>query len=84
MRTAQSRKVNNTAAAQLRTLEKTSLIEEIELAAAKEEEQESLNKLDQQELSMRILLILKLEVQVAACHNKSNNSLLRRTSRTTA
>ena len=47
------------AAAQLRTLNKTSLIAEIELAA-EEEEQESLNKLDQQELSMRILLILSL------------------------
>ena len=46
------------AAAQLRSLEKTSLIEEIELAATKPEQ--SLSKLDQQELSMRILLILSL------------------------
>ena len=47
------------AAAQLRTLNKTSLTAEIELAA-EEKAQESLNKLDQQELSMRILLILSL------------------------
>ena len=46
------------AAAQLRTLNKTSLIAEIELAA--EEAQESFSKIDQQELSMRILLILSL------------------------
>ena len=52
-------KGQNTAAAQLRNLEKTSLIKEIELAAAKEE-QESLSKIDQQELSLRILLILSL------------------------
>ena len=52
-------KGQHTAAAQLRNLEKTSLIKEIELAAAKEE-QESLSKIDQQELSLRILLILSL------------------------
>ena len=46
------------AAAQLRSLEKTSLIEEIELVATKPEQ--SLSKLDQHELSMRILLILSL------------------------
>ena len=52
-------KGQSTAAAQLRSLEKTSLIEEIELAAAKVD-QESLSKIDQQELSLRILLILSL------------------------
>ena len=52
-------KGQDTAAAQLRSLEKTSLIEEIELAAAKPEK-ESLSKIDQQELSLRILLILSL------------------------
>ena len=52
-------KGQNTAATQLRNLEKTSVIKEIELAAAKEE-QESLSKIDQQELSLRILLILSL------------------------
>ena len=48
------------AAAQLRTLNKTSLIAEIELAAEEEEAKESFSKIDQQELSMRILLILSL------------------------
>ena len=47
------------AAAQLRSLEKTSLIEQIELAATKPDK-ESLSKIDQQELSLRILLILSL------------------------
>ena len=52
-------KGQDTATAQLRSLEKTSLIEEIELAAAKVDK-ESLSKIDQQELSLRILLILSL------------------------
>ena len=47
------------AAAQLRTWNKTSLTAEIELAA-EEEAQASLNKIDQQELCLRILLILSL------------------------
>ena len=46
------------AATQLRNLEKTSLIKEIELAA--EEEQTSLSNIEQQELSLRILLTLSL------------------------
>ena len=71
------------AAAQLRTWDKTSLTAEIELAA-EEEAQASLNKIDQQELCLRILLILSLRNKWQTCHNKSNNSLLRRTSRTTA
>ena len=72
-------KGQDTAAAQLRSLEKTSLIEEIELAAAKVDE-ESLNKTDQQELS----LDLELKIQVADHQRKSNSSLLRRCFRTTA
>ena len=47
------------AAAQLRSLEKTSLIEEIELAATKLENN-NLAKVDLQEISLRILLILSL------------------------
>ena len=47
------------AAAQLRTWDKTSLIAEIELAAG-EPTQTSFSKIDQQELSMRILLIVSL------------------------
>ena len=47
------------AAAQLRSLEKTSLIEEIELAATKLDNN-NLAKVDLQELSLRILLILSL------------------------
>ena len=47
------------AATQLRTWDKTSLTAEIELAA-EEEEQASLNKIDHQELCLRILLILSL------------------------
>ena len=49
----------NPAAAPLRSLEKSSLIEEIELAAG-DSNQTSFNKVDQQELCMRILLILSL------------------------
>ena len=49
----------NPAAAPLRSLEKTSLIEEIELAAG-DSNQTSFNKVDRQELCMRILLILSL------------------------
>ena len=47
------------AAAQLRSLEKTSLIDELELAATKPDK-ESLSKVDLHELSLRILLILSL------------------------
>ena len=46
------------AATQLRNLEKTSLIKEIELAA--EEEQTSLSNIERQEISLRILLTLSL------------------------
>ena len=46
------------AATQLRSLEKTSLIKEIELAA--EEEQTSLSNIGRQEISLRILLTLSL------------------------
>ena len=46
------------AATQLRNLEKTSLIKEIELAA---EEQTSLSTMEEQELSLRILLTLSLK-----------------------
>ena len=49
----------NPAAAPLRSLEKTSLIQEIELAAG-DSNQTSFNKVDRQELCMRILLILSL------------------------
>ena len=46
------------AATQLRNLEKTSLIKQIELAA--EEEQTSLSNIERQEISLRILLTLSL------------------------
>ena len=71
------------AATQLRNLEKTSLIKEIELAA-EEEGKASLDTIEKQELSLRILLTLSFKEQVANHHNKSNNSLLRRCFRPTA
>ena len=51
-------KGQKSAATQLRNLEKTSLIKEIELAA--EEEQTSLSNIQRQEISLRILLTLSL------------------------
>ena len=57
-RGALEQKGQKPAATQLRNLEKTSLIKEIDLAA--EEEQNSLSNIERQEISLRILLTLSL------------------------
>ena len=71
------------AAASPRSLEKTRIITEMELAA-EEESNNSLGSIDLQNLSLRILLALSLREQVADHHNKSNRSLLTRCFRRTA
>ena len=64
------------ATTQPRSLEKTSLIKEIELAA--EEGKESLDNIARKELSLRILLTLSLRNKWQITTTRSNDSLLRR------